>query len=424
MAVSISNRVYRVFFANNAISLFVVIVAVWFGYTDLEKTWLELDLREELRLLHEHSEIMHPGSWKTSDMTAVWIPSTVPREELPELFRSVPVPFIGPILRDDKMYQVISEHRNGGAYYLAKDVTNFEKRENTFKILLLALAVVVLLLNAVLSQLHSRRLVKPLRQLTAQIQRAVVNRSMKPVDNDYQEIELNEIAGAINSFIAEIDAFIQRERRLLSLASHELRTPITTISGAVQIIEQRQNLKADDQKTLLRIKRASREMQDNVESLIKLSRRGLQQSMDRFPVKSVILELMDELAIAEPLLCIRLSMTLATDESIAEVSSDRLLVKMAIRNLLQNALQHTNGNVIAHVTQGYLDVIDQGTGLPDSAWQVLHRPGKSYHPEWTGLGLYIVSLCCERLGWRIEILERTAQGRPLRLWFCSIRSGN
>ena len=417
MAISISKRVYRIFFANGAISLFVVIIAVWFGYSDLEKTWLELDLREEMRLLNEHSEIVHPGSWKTSDMTAVWIPSSAPREELPEIFRAIPVPFLGPVVRDGKMYQIISEYRDDGAYFLAKDVTNFENREKTFKVLLVILALIVLLFNAVLAQLHSRRLIKPLRQLTTQIQRAVVNRSMKPVDNNYGEIELNEIAAAINGFITEIDAFVQRERLLLNLASHELRTPIATISGALQVIEQRQNLNAEDQKTFHRIKRACREMQDNVESLLKLSRRSLEQAPEYFAVKSVILELMDELANADPTFSARLTMTLSVDQNSGAVCSDRLLVKMLIRNLVQNALQHTQGNVVAHVTGSYLDIVDQGAGLPDSAREVLHKPVTSHHPEWTGLGLYIVSLICERLDWRIKVLADPDGGSVLRLWF-------
>lgn len=414
MSRSIATSIYRAIFFNGAIGLLVVITAVWFGYEDLERTWMEVDLQEEVKLLHEHAVTTEPRAWNTRDVTAIYVPVGQTPNSLPAVFQDIPIPFAGPHDHGGEHFQIVIQVYPEGTYYLARNITTFKQREHAFKILLVGLAFFVLLLNFILSQLQGRRLVQPLRQLTLQIRRAT-SQSMEPVDRNFQEAELEEIASAINGFISEINAFVQRERNLLNLASHELRTPITVVSGAAQVLEQRGSLNAEDQKTLSRIKQATNEMQDNVTSLLKLARRahsGTHQEI--FSIAEVLDELSQEMRAVDQKVAARVDWRIEAPP--LTVYSDRTLAKMLVRNLLQNALQHASGSVNVTLYDDHLDIRDHGTGLPRSVQSALEAP-PSAASELEGLGLFIVSLICEQIAWQVEVVDTNSEGTCLRIRF-------
>lgn len=416
MSKSIATTIYRAIFINGAVGLFVVITAVWFGYEDLERTWMEVDLQEEVKLLHEHAVTTEPRSWNTRDVTALYVPTGQPPISLPSVFQDIPIPFAGPHDHDGKHFQIVIQIYPEGTYYLARNITTFKQREHAFKILLVGLALVVLILNFLLSQLQGRRLVQPLRQLTLQIRRAT-SQSMEPVDRNFSEAELEEIASAINGFISEINAFVQRERNLLNLASHELRTPIAVVSGAAQVLEQRGSLNAEDQKTLSRIKQAANEMQDNVTSLLKLARRAhTGTSLETFSIEDVLDELSQEMRSVDPKIAARVEWNIEAPNQ--TVSSDRTLVKMLVRNLLQNALQHASGTVHVTLYEDHLDIRDHGAGLPRSVQSAI-KASPSAASELEGLGLFIVSLICEQVAWHVEVVDTNSEGTCLRIRFAA-----
>src|SRR5690606_23369210 len=135
------------------------------------------------------------------------------------------------------------------------------------------LGVVVLVLGALLAHLTTRRLVTPLRQLTDHIRVTQPAPRMPRISRTFKDRELREIADTFNLFLDEIETYVRREQSLLGLASHELRTPIAVILGALDVIAQRGRLSAEDDKTFQRIVRASQEMSANIDSILKLTRR-------------------------------------------------------------------------------------------------------------------------------------------------------
>src|SRR5690606_11059371 len=68
--------------------------------------------------------------------------------------------------------------------------------------------------------------------------------------------EVGVLAGTIEKTLERISAFVARERYFTDSASHELRTPITVITGALELLEQ-SDLSAADEKLVDRIRRAT-----------------------------------------------------------------------------------------------------------------------------------------------------------------------
>ena len=104
----------------------------------------------------------------------------------------------------------------------------------------------------------------------------------------------------------------------------------------------------------------------------------------------------------------------ATDAATA-VRVDPALVRMLLRNLVQNAVRHTRGEVRIDIDATRLTVADAGNGLPEHVRDRLSEPSSSRQLPEDGLGLFIVRLICERLGWRFRALDGSPLGTVFEL---------
>jgi len=111
----------------------------------------------------------------------------------------------------------------------------------------------------------------------------------------------------------------------------------------------------------------------------------------------------------------RLEDNLSAYEERIFLTGTQALVRMLLRNLVQNAVRHTRGQVRVDIAASQLTVSDDGGGLPAHVRERLSAPQSSRQLPEDGLGLFIVRLICERLGWRYRVLDRTPLGTVFEL---------
>lgn len=416
VARSIARRIYWTIFSTSLVSLAAAVAVVLIGYEDLERSILELDLQAERDFVLERTDRQAPVSWKTTNVTAYYVPAQrIGSQAPPEMFRQLPFPFSGEVEIDGKTFLMTLSEVDGGRLYLAKDISLFEQREAMFERLLAAVCLGAVLLGLLLSSVSTRRLICPLRRLATTIRGTPPGPQMPRIELHAEDMELRSISESFNAFIDELEAFVKREQSLLGLASHELRTPIAVVGGALDILDQRDRLSVDDRKTLQRARRAAAEMSANTDALLQLARRGNQAESHQAVDLSVVIKavLADLGSTAGGTERVRLELG-----AVPTVAADPALLRMLLSNLLRNALQHTEGDVHVRLNAGSLTVTDHGAGLPEAARHLLRErslpPGEM--AVLSGLGLYIVTLICERLGWALDAQTSTA-GTVLRLRF-------
>ncbi|MBB5214856.1 sensor histidine kinase [Parapusillimonas granuli] len=353
--------------------------------------------------------------WDTPELAVVFAPSDdVHPNVLPEVFQGLPQNYSAEIERGDETYLVAVESVSGGVLYIAKNITHFEKREALFGLALIIIAVVILAFSLLLAVFSSRRIVRPLKLLSERISRIPVGPNMPRMESDYSDVELHSIALTFNRFLDELESYVRREQSLLNLASHELRTPIAVMSGALEIIESRNQLSEKDRATLLRVRRSCDEMRDNVNILLKLARRESEERVHEIievsPVaRQVISDLKFSLNGTD-----RVNLTTVSE---LRVKADPAIVGMLLRNIIQNAVQHTKGEIDVMVSETSVEIEDSGTGLSADQQAILMRQ-KSLSNDGTalsGLGLYIVTLMAERLDWLLDITQTNENGTKIRL---------
>ncbi|GIG58604.1 putative sensor histidine kinase PhoR [Longispora fulva] len=206
----------------------------------------------------------------------------------------------------------------------------------------------------------------------------------------------------------------EQMRRFVGEASHELRTPVTTIRGYADVFrQQRASLElADADRIIDRISAQAVRMSGLVDDLLLLA-----QLDQHRPLAAERVDLLD--VAADVVLDDLTDRVTLTGES-SSVVGDPVRLRQAVGNLVDNALRHTAGPVSVVVGPGVVDVVDEGPGIPaehaDRIFERFYRVGstRAAASSGAGLGLAIVAAIAAAHGGAVA-LEASDSGAHFRL---------
>jgi signal transduction histidine kinase len=211
--------------------------------------------------------------------------------------------------------------------------------------------------------------------------------------------EVGMLAGTIEKTLERISAFVARERYFTSSASHELRTPITVITGALELLEQSE-LSAADVKVVDRVRRATLDMKTTIEMFLCLAREtddGLYD--EQFLVMPLVNQAIDH---QRYLLSGKFIDVHIDDLASPRVCGHPQAFAIAVNNLVRNAFEHTlngQGPITILIKEHELLVTNQLSSDVGGR----HTPTEAATSHGYGLGLGIVQRLCERNGWSFSL---------------------
>lgn len=212
----------------------------------------------------------------------------------------------------------------------------------------------------------------------------------------------------------------------VSLASHQLRTPIAGIKWSAELLQMDAagSLSERQRKYIDRLLDGARRMAVLVDDFLRVSRFELGTFYPEYT--EVKLQQLIEEVIAEQSERInqkRLVLKTFYDESVSSVSSDANLLRMITTNLLSNATKYTKEGGTIHIgfikkSEGDLviSVADNGMGIPaadqERIFTKLFRATNAVRtvPDGTGLGLYIVKEAVKVLHGKVTFHSIEGQG--------------
>lgn len=235
-------------------------------------------------------------------------------------------------------------------------------------------------------------------------------------------------AGAIEVFRditleQEID---RMKSEFISLASHQLRTPLSAIKTYTHMLADGYMGELNDaqRKSLSTIIGASNRMNELISTLLNITRieSGTIAVVPKMvKVENVIEELMPELSLMADAKTINLSLKVRGKAS-TSLKTDSLIVKEVVTNLISNAIKYTpdSGTVEVIVRPRRNDVVievkDSGWGIPkfsqDQVFSKFFRAQNIIKRETTGtgLGLYLVKGLLDTLGGEIWFKSEEGKG--------------
>ncbi len=279
------------------------------------------------------------------------------------------------------------------------------------------------LLAVVLSYLLARRLTRPIGALAAATERLAAGQSSVTVPV-HGEDELAGLGRSFNAMSAELGLAREAQRAFLESVSHELKTPLTSIRGYAEALDEGAVGPAQAGRVICAESDRLQRLVFDLLDLARLGRAGF--AVQRVPVDLVAVS---RAAVGRHLpRAHELGVSLAcgdTDESSwGAGDEDRLL--QVTSNLIENALRLTppGGSVTVSTGTGTgrIVVSDTGPGLAEEdlprAFErfYLYDRYRSERSVGSGLGLAIVHELAAAMGGGVQAANRTQGGAEFTLW--------
>ncbi len=360
--------------------------------------------------------------------------------QLPDSESSVPAelasvePGYGRVEMDGRRVLVLVEQAEvpGGnaMLYLVFDEESVARLSFYFGVVPLSLVLIVIYLSAWVAFRQSRKAVSPIVSLAGHLRdfhsgdQPEIALDLDRFRSGNDDDEVNALVDSLNAFTGEINELIQRERRFTRDASHELRTPLSVIQGSAELLAASRPLDTGQRRSVERIRRTTRDMNDLVTTLLLLARGHLRgPGTGDVSLNDVIRHQLEQL-----------HLTHNTGNSLeiildlhpgVQVRATRQLVEAVCGNLLRNAFNYTReGEIVVRLRPGKLSVTNRGPGVsapPDEdLFEPFRRGVDESQVEGYGVGLDLVRRLCELYGWTVDAQYDKESGMTFRVVFAAV----
>jgi len=307
----------------------------------------------------------------------------------------------------------IAEYDTG--YYEAFTLAD---TESTLTAILTALVLGVgatVVLATLFGLATSRRLLRPLSQV-ADAAEDIASGGLDTRLEAESDPDLDRLAGSFNEMADAVQARIEREARFASDVSHELRSPITALAAAVEVLDaRREDIPERTQQALDVVVSQVRRFDSMVIDLLELAR--LDAGATDLNVEDLqLLDLTRRIAAryGEPDVPI-----VVAKGAPVEVALDKVRFERILGNLLENARNHGGGALrveLAAAATGHfrLAVEDGGPGVAqgerERIFERFARGSAARHRIGTGLGLALVAEHSAAMGGTAWVEDRVGGG--------------
>jgi signal transduction histidine kinase len=255
-----------------------------------------------------------------------------------------------------------------------------------------------------------------------------------PIDN--QKITIENTTNPIkidNDIVGIVDIIRDKtqeqeteraQKEFVSIASHQLRTPITSIKWNAELLLSAENLDPNLKDAVDDIYKENNRIEKLVNALLNLSRIDL--GTIKFVTKKInIVEHIDILLKTLNSEIIKKNLIIQKDISIkTSIINDPIYIDIIMGNILSNAVKYTplNGNIfikVYTVTENnsiHIEISDNGLGIPASQQsQIFGRlfradNAKNSQPDGNGLGLYVVKKLVEAMSGNVWFQSEDNKG--------------
>ncbi len=282
----------------------------------------------------------------------------------------------------------------------------------------LAIIICIMIACAAISHLLTKQLIRPI-ELMAE------NLSDPDYEAPYKEME--PFLDIIKTQHADILSAAKARQDFTANVSHELKTPITAISGYAELLETGMADESHKEHFYQEIRKNSDRLLTLINDIIRLSeldRSEKEPSFEEIDLYKIAMESMETLTVSATQRNVELSL----EGSQAMMVGNRDMVKELIENLVQNAIKYNNDGgkvnvIVKKDDRATLVVRDNGIGIPAAEQQrVFERfyrvdKSRSKATGGTGLGLAIVKHIVEIHEAEIELDSAPGVGTTISVYF-------
>lgn len=330
----------------------------------------------------------------------------------------------------NKQYIIFHYSHQGNIFlYRLCDISAVEERILMLVAATLLLLIVLTAAASLILRVVLKRVFNPLKELNETTKRMA--------DNDYgqrvvirrmDEIgelgeSFNKMAEAVEARTKSLEESEQKKTLFMGDLTHELKTPLTAISGYAQTLLTVKITKEEEQEALLYIDEECKRLSRLSKKMMRLLELDRDVELELTPTS--VRNLFERAERACKAVLKEKHLTLSLEEHGEILPMDAELMTDVLINLIDNAAKASreNGNIILRARERRIEVEDFGQGIPKEELERIMEPfymidkSRSRRTGGAGLGLALVAMIAKRHGIRIEIDSRLGEGTRFILQF-------
>jgi two-component system, OmpR family, sensor histidine kinase MprB len=304
------------------------------------------------------------------------------------------------------------------AVQLARPLNGVDHVLSKLRLVLLLLSAAGIALAAVLGRLAARRVLSPLAEVADTAQHIGETEDLTARIRVHADDEVGQLATRFNAMLARLessraalDESVRAQRQLVADASHELRTPVTSLRTNIEVLLQDEHLGQEERRRMMTdVVEQTEELGGLVNDLIELARGDLPSAdVQDVHLDQVVAESVDRATRNFP----HVRFVPSLDPVLVEGTPERL--GRAVNNLLDNAARHSppDGVVEVSVDRDGLRVRDHGPGVAEEdrpfVFDRFYRGEHTRSQQGSGLGLAIVRQVATQHGGSVSV-DNAADG--------------
>jgi heavy metal sensor kinase len=290
------------------------------------------------------------------------------------------------------------------------------------------ISITVLVLGGAGGIFLAHRLLGPLARMADRARRITADELHERLSVEAESEELEQLRDAFNATLARLEESFSQLRRFTADASHEIRTPLTALRSVGEVALQGDRSK-DEYRDVLgtmleEVDRLSR-LADELLTIARVEGGQARYHFEPLDFASLLREVAEQLSV----LAEERDQTLEVRaETPVPVEGDRLALRQALINLIDNAIKYSPEGTRVEVRAysgadgAIVDVEDEGPGIPpehtERIFERFYRidPSRSREMGGTGLGLSLVKLAVRAHGGTVTALSNAPRpGSTFRL---------
>ena len=348
-----------------------------------------------------------------------------------------PLPVIAKVRHQKSIYFTEGRRETAGIYYVdnsgnftilvsAVDLYGLRQMQQLFWAIFIVFFISVFILFFA-GQLFARIALSPIIKVINEVKFIRSTSLDKRLQTRQGKDEINELAVTFNNLLEHLEQSFEAQRSFVAQASHELRTPITSIIGDVEVTLSQSRDKEEYKKTLEGVLAESGKLNDLINNLFDLAQANIDiTEFQDLRLDELLWQVKDEWTNRIPESRVDLTYNLPEDPRPYTILGNNYLLFIAVGNILKNAIKFSNCRTVSCklYLQNNIPVIsirDTGIGIGkedlQKIFQPFYRGSNTFGYEGYGVGLSLADRIFRLHNVHVTVNSELGKGAEFLLLF-------
>ncbi|WP_281232867.1 sensor histidine kinase [Flavobacterium gelatinilyticum] len=320
-------------------------------------------------------------------------------------------------------------HDNQGDFvvFVKKNDTDFKTMTDRLLIIMILVLISGLVSIYLVSRVLSNLAYSPIKNIINQVNEIQASSLDKQIVSPNTKDDIQELIETYNNLLKRLSDTFIIQKNFINYVSHEFKTPLTAISGNLEVFAQKDRTSAEYKEMSQKVLENVYQIEDTMNTLMMLS--GLRENMELneiFRVDELVWDINDQLSASYHLKGqIQIALEVGNDKLLS-IQGNSNEIKIALFNIIENAVKYSDGNpikisLLEQNQQLKIVIEDQGKGISEDDLQFIKQTfyrGKNVNDiKGSGIGLTLANVIFKQNNIEFTITSKKGVGTTVTLVF-------